>query len=128
MKRLRTIILGALFSTALMSVVLPCRATGSDVLVGDLSYAAPPEISICFCGSYLLSSDVGSKAAYLVSESIDFAPFVGLRITVHGRSYTGLCSGTLARICDYFAVEKIAAAVRADSEGSTWGAIKSLYR
>jgi hypothetical protein len=47
---------------------------------------------------------------------------------VHGRSFTGLCSGTLARSCDFFAVEKVAAAVRADAEGAAWGAIKSLYR
>lgn len=127
MKAAHTILLGALVFSVFVAAG-PASGGGQEVLVGELSYTPPPEVSICFCGSYLLAGEPEPKAVYLVSESIDLSPYVGLRITVHGRSFTGLCSGTLARSCDFFAVEKVAAAVRADAEGATWGAIKSLYR
>lgn len=127
MKSVRAVLGGALLAAAALSAALPRAGAASETLAGELRYTPAPEVSICFCGSYLLASESGTKDVYLVSEAIDLMPFAGRRVTVRGRSYTGLCDGTLALYCDFFAVEKIAVAASADADGSTWGAIKSLY-
>jgi len=100
----------------------------TEPVLGVLGFIPQPDISICFCGSYFLATGSSSKDCYLVSNSIDFAEFVGRRILVYGKSFSGICQGTLARPCAFYDVEKIVALSSTGAADVDWGSIKMIYR
>jgi hypothetical protein len=119
----------------LASVMIVPRATdlcgaddGDDTLVGLLNYVPAPDVSICFCGSFPLSLESSLGECYLVSDSIDLWAFAGQRVLVYGKSFSGLCSGTVARPCGYFDVRKLVPLTRTGVAGVDWGFVKSIYR
>jgi hypothetical protein len=100
----------------------------SEIVLGMLEHIPPPDISICFCGEYLLRSDYGVKNLYLVSHANDLSPYVGKRIRVVGRALTGWCTGTMLGPCDYFSADKIVELRTLGREVRTWSIIKGMYR
>ncbi|UCF05009.1 MAG: hypothetical protein JSV33_13970 [bacterium] len=103
-------------------------AAPPDTTLGNLRYFPPPEVTICFCGSYYLLGEEGFSSYYLVSDKHDLKLFIGKRVIVTGRKYTDICTGTLAIPCDYIKVESIIQDLSWDTEESSWGAVKSIYR
>ncbi|MFA4948853.1 MAG: hypothetical protein WC674_10165, partial [Candidatus Krumholzibacteriia bacterium] len=65
---------------------------------------------------------------FLVSDSIDLDAFAGQRVLVYGKSFSDLCSGTLARPCSYFDVRKIVPFTSTGIAVVDWGFVKSIYR
>lgn len=118
--------------TCLVSLTIPGALCGADdgpvTILGALSYLPRPDVSICFCGSFLLATEAPPKECYLVSDSIDLAAYTGQRVLVQGRSYSGLCSGTLARPCSYVNVRTIVSLTSAGVEHLDWGTVKTMYR
>ena len=119
----------------LASILIVPRATdlsgadgATETLVGLLSYVPEPDVSICFCGSYRLDPETLPKGYYLVSDTIDLGAYAGQRVLVYGKSFSGLCSGTLARPCGYFDVLKIVPFTLAGTAVVSWGLVKSIYR
>jgi hypothetical protein len=119
----------------LLSVMIVPRATGgsgaddgAEMLIGSLSYVPRPDISICFCGSFRLDLEASPGECYLVSDSIDLGAFAGQRVLVCGKSFSGICSGTLALPCSYFDVRKIVPFARAGTLSVDWGSLKTIYR
>jgi hypothetical protein len=101
---------------------------GAETLVGLLSYVPKSDVSICFCGSYRLDPEALPGEYYIVSDSIDLSAYAGQRVLVYGKSFSGLCSGTLARPCSYFDVRKIVPLARTGVAAIDWGILKSIYR
>jgi len=101
---------------------------GDTTLVGLLGYVPAPDVSICFCGSFPLSLESSLGECYLVSDSIDLHAFAGQRVLVYGKSFSGLCSGTVARPCSYFDVRKIVPFTRTGVAAIDWGMLKAIYR
>ena len=99
-----------------------------ETLVGLLSYAPKPDVSICFCGSFRLDTEAVPGECYLVSDSIDLSAFAGQRVLVYGKPFSGLCSGTLARPCGYFEVRKIVSLAGTGVAIASWGIVKTIYR
>lgn len=102
-------------------------AAPPDSSLGLLKFVPEPELTICFCGSYLLTGEETFDDCYLFSDKFDLKLFIGKRILVTGRRFTDICSGTLAMPCSYLMVEKIVEQLSWGTEESTWGAVKSLY-
>jgi hypothetical protein len=103
-------------------------AAPPDTTLGHLKYFPPPEVTICFCGSYFLLGEEGFDSYYLTTDKYDLKLFVGKRVIVTGRKYTAICTGTLAHPCDYIQIESIQQDLSWDTEQSSWGAVKSIYR
>jgi hypothetical protein len=120
------------FLAGMMIVPRATALSGADgsgeTLVGLLSYVPEPDVSICFCGSFRLNLDFSLVDCYLVSDSIDLGAFAGQRVLVYGRSFSGICTGTLARPCSYFDVRKIVPLTRAGTITVDWGSVKMIYR
>jgi len=118
--------------TCLLSLTIPGALYGADdgpvTILGVLSYVPRPDVSICFCGSFLLTSEAPLTECYLVSDAIDLAAYTGQRVLVQGRSYSGLCSGTLARPCSYVDVRKVVSLTSTGVEHVDWGTVKTTYR
>jgi hypothetical protein len=110
------------------ATALSGAANGGETLVGLLSYVPEPDVSICFCGSFRLGLEASLGECYLVSDSIDLDAFAGQRVLVYGRSFSGLCTGTLARPCSYFDVRKIVPFTRTGTIAVDWGSVKMIYR
>lgn len=102
--------------------------TGADVSLGTLVYIPPPDVTICFCGSYHLVGEEGFESYYLLPGTLDLTPYIGQKVMVQGRAFTGICQGTLALPCEYLAVEKITTQSRWGTTESNWGEIKKIYR
>jgi hypothetical protein len=100
----------------------------SEAIAGVLTCIPEPDVSICFCGSFRFVSEAGFKECYLVSNTIDLGAFDGQRILVFGRSFSGLCTGTLARPCSFIEVEKVVALSRTGVARIDWGMMKIIYR
>jgi hypothetical protein len=96
--------------------------------LGMLDYTARPEISICFCGSFYLEGEKGFKSYYLVSQEIDLAKYIGKKIFVTGRPFSGICEGTLALPCDFLFVESIVLQSNTATITCDWSIIKMSYR
>jgi len=128
MKRLFLLVLLAIVASLPTSTGRSRADDGSGTIVGFLSYIPVPDVSICFCGSFRLTTEASPKECYLVSDSIDLGAFIGQRVLVYGKAFSGICSGTLARSCSYFEVEKIVALTRAGTLDITWGFVKGTYR
>jgi len=106
-----------------------CAADSVKILTeGLLTFIPKPEISICFCGSYYLEGNDGSKGYYLVNEEIDLSPFVGKEVRVVGHPFSGICQGTLALPCDYLSVRYICGVSALGDSSPSWGLIKTFYR
>ena len=99
-----------------------------DTGIGILEYSPPPKISICFCGSFYLRGESGFKNYYLVSDSFDLFEYIGKKIVVHGKAFSGYCAGTLAIRCNYLDVQKITTISIAGTETINWGNLKTIYR
>jgi hypothetical protein len=101
---------------------------GVETLAGTLSYVSEPDVSLCFCGSFRLSVEASLGECYLVSDAIDLGAYAGQRVLVYGKSFSGLCSGTVARPCSYFDVRKIVPFTRTEVVAVDWGFVKSICR
>jgi hypothetical protein len=119
----------------LAGVMIMPRATnlsgaddGGETLVGSLSYIPEPDVSICFCGSFRLDLEPSLGEYYLVSDAIDLGAFAGRKVLVYGKSFSVICSGTVARPCSYFDVRKIVPFARTGVVDVDWGILKSIYR
>ena len=104
--------------------------TGETVTCeGVLVYFPPPDLTICFCGSYYLTnSNREAKSYYLLSSGMDLGLFIGKKITVTGKSVLIPCLGTLFQYCDFLILERIEENTATDGGDDTWGRIKALYR
>jgi hypothetical protein len=102
--------------------------TVSASSVGVVVFTAPPDITICFCGSYRLQAEKDLISYYLASDHIDLSKYVGQRVTVTGRPFATTCWGTLLRTCAFLNVESVETLAPLATEPGTWGRIKSLYR
>ncbi len=120
--------LRAAFPGAMGNPSFLCTDGSSEAIAGVLTYIPEPDVSICFCGSFRFVTEAGFKECYLVSSTIDLAVFDGQRILVFGRSFSGLCAGTLARPCSFIEVEKVVALSRAGVARIDWGIMKTIYR
>ena len=113
--------------TMIVEALFESRAGNSEIVLGILEYIPPPDITICFCGEYLLRGEDGFKSLYIVSDSNDLSPYVGKKILVMGKAFTGWCTGTLLRPCNYFSADKIVEVRSTGTTVLTWGMIKSMY-
>jgi len=125
----------AVLAICISLVLLPCLtvpdvvgSSGADVSLGTLEYIPPPDVTICFCSSYHLVGEEGFESYYLLPGTFDLTPYIGQKILVRGRAFTGICQGTLALPCDYLVVEKITAQSIWETTESNWGGIKKIYR
>jgi hypothetical protein len=96
--------------------------------LGILEYTSRPEISICFCGSFYLIGEKGVISNYLISDEIDLTQYIGKKVFVTGKPFTGVCEGTLALPCDYLLVEEIVLKSSTATADSDWGSIKLYYK
>jgi hypothetical protein len=118
---------GVFLCAALLVGAASRALAGDEMSIGALEFTPPPEVSICFCGSYRLVPEKGYAEYYLAAEGIDLAPYIGRKIEVSGKPFLKPCSGTLYMDCPFLKVTNIEAAPT-PTEQSTWGAIKALYR
>lgn len=125
----------AVLSICILLVLLPFIAVPdvvcspeADVSLGTLVYIPPPDVTICFCGSYHLVGEEGFTSYYLLPGTIDLTPFIGQKVLVRGRAFTGICQGTLALPCEYLVVEKITTQSIWGTTETNWGGIKKVYR
>lgn len=112
----------------IVEAIFESRAGNSELVLGVLEYIPPPDVTICFCGEYLLRGDNGFKSLYIVSDSNDLSLYVGKKILVMGKAFTGWCTGTLLGPCDYFSADKIVEVRSTGTTELTWGNIKSMYK
>jgi hypothetical protein len=128
MKRLLLLAFLAGIMTISRTTALSGSGDDGETLVGLLSYVPEPDVSICFCGSFRLSLEASLGECHLVSDSIDLGAFAGQRVLVYGRSFSALCTGTLARPCGYFDVRKIVPLTRTGTIAVDWGSLKMICR
>ena len=99
------------------------------IIEGVLLYFPPPDLTICFCGSYYLSNlDREQKSYYLLASGIDLTRFIGKEITVTGKPVVIPCTGTLLQNCDFLILEVIEENISTDDGEKTWGKIKALFK
>ena len=128
-----------MFSISLAGIVQAIPAdnfspgqSGTDqpvICEGVLLYFPPPDLTICFCGSYYLSNlDREQTSYYLLASGIDLTRFVGKEITVTGKPVVIPCMGTLLQNCDFLILEVIEENIFTDEGEKTWGKIKALFK
>ena len=101
----------------------------SVISEGVLLYFPPPDLTICFCGSYYLSNfDREQKSYYLLASGIDLTRFIGKEITVTGKPVVIPCTGTLLQNCDFLILEVIEENISTDDGENAWGKIKARFR
>ena len=105
------------------------EAGQSVISEGVLIYYPPPDLTICFCGSYFLSnSDRTQQSYYLLAPGLDLTRFIGKQISVTGKPALIPCTGTLLQNCDFLVLEEVEETTTADDEETTWGKIKAVYK
>lgn len=119
-------------TTGVLVTTRPIRVRAEDppgdiTSIGVLQYTAPPDITICFCGSFFLHADKEYRAFYLYSSEIDLTKFVGKKVLVMGKPFKTPCQGTLYRLCSFLEVKEVEPVAPTPADTSTWGRIKSLY-
>jgi hypothetical protein len=96
---------------------------------GVLVYFPPPDLTICFCGSYFLQNpNREQKSYYLLAPGLDLTRFIGKVISVTGKPVLIPCTGTLLQSCDFLVLEEVEENSSAEDEDSTWGKIKAVYK
>jgi hypothetical protein len=128
MRNARATVLLTILAIVVAQGALPDAGHAADTVIGVLSYQPAPNLAICFCGSFRLTVEGALKECYLLSDLIDLREFDGQRILVIGKSFSGFCSGTLERPCNFMDVEKVAVLSRTGVAGVDWGALKTIYR
>jgi hypothetical protein len=94
---------------------------------GVLAFIPPPDLTICYCGSYFLTAEKGYIDYYLYAPEIDLSKHIGKRIVVTGTPYTTVCTGTLYRVCKFLRVTGIDEFAPTPTEETTWGRVKGLF-
>jgi hypothetical protein len=101
-------------------------AAAERTVEGILQYVPAPDVTICFCGSFFVTTEK-DEVIYLAAEGIDLLELVHKKVSVTGTPYVTGCIGTLYQPCTFVLVGSIKLVTPLPTERSTWGAIKSLF-